>query len=125
MVQPGAILSVRIPDDDISLILTFFQDGAVLLLQAVLFSSFWLWLAGKLMHPQEGGAFTSVFAGCAPRDDLNISHGAYLVPPNVIEEQSRAALDIGKQDELFKFTVKLLDESGVQVQGLSTTNGHT
>lgn len=76
------------------------------------------------MHPQERGAFTSVFAGCAPRDDPTISHGAYIVPPNMIGEQTRAALDQKKQDGLFKFTVKLLDEIGVNVRGLDTMNGH-
>lgn len=102
VVQPGAILS----------------DGAVRNLQTLPFSSLWIWLLGKFMHPQERGAFTSVFAACAPRDDPNIDHGAYIVPPNVAEEQSKAALDKSKQDELFGFTTKLLGEVDVRVQGL-------
>ncbi|KAJ3565268.1 hypothetical protein NP233_g7737 [Leucocoprinus birnbaumii] len=73
---------------------------------------------GAMMHPQERGAFTSVFAGCAPRDDPNIHHGVYLVPPNVEEEQSATALDKDKQDELYGFTVKLLGDAGIEVQGL-------
>ncbi|KAF4586967.1 hypothetical protein EYR40_010985 [Pleurotus pulmonarius] len=92
--HPGAILS----------------DGAVRNLQSLPVPSLWVWLLGKVMHPQEQGAFTSVFAGCAPKDDPNIFHGVYLVPPNVAFEQAKTALDESKQEELFSFTKKLIEE---------------
>ncbi|KAF4583518.1 hypothetical protein EYR38_002269 [Pleurotus pulmonarius] len=100
IVHPGAILS----------------DGAIRNLKTLPFPSLWIWLLGKVMHPQERGAFTSVFAGCAPRDDANIAHGAYIVPPNVLFQQSKTALDEAKQDELFKFTRELLNQLDIGVQ---------
>ncbi|KAF7426069.1 hypothetical protein PC9H_008435 [Pleurotus ostreatus] len=98
--HPGAILS----------------DGAIRNLKTLPFPSFWIWLLGKVMHPQERGAFTTVFAGCAPRNDPNVVHGAYIVPPNVLFQQAKAALDEAKQDELFKFTKELLDQLDIGVQ---------
>lgn len=67
------------------------------------------------MHPQEQGAFTSVFAGCAQRDDPNIFHGVYIVPPNVAFEQAKIALDQSKQEELFSFTKKLVEELRIDI----------
>jgi hypothetical protein len=94
------------------------QDGAIRNLKTLPLSSLWIWLLGKAMHPQERGAFTSVFAACAPRDNPHISHGAYIVPPNVADNQSKVALDNTKQSELFEFTMKTLEEIGVKVQGV-------
>ncbi|KAK7047325.1 hypothetical protein VNI00_006556 [Paramarasmius palmivorus] len=99
IVQPGAILS----------------DGAKRNLQSLPFPSFWVWLLGTMMDPQERGAYTSVFAACAPRDDPNIRHGVYISPPNVAEEQPKPALDERAQTELFEFTKQLLDDIGVGV----------
>lgn len=62
------------------------------------------------MYPQELGAHTSVFAGAAPRDNPEISHGAYIYPPNVAHEQASHALDEAKQKELYDFTESLLKE---------------
>ncbi|KAF5363160.1 hypothetical protein D9758_008347 [Tetrapyrgos nigripes] len=100
VVHPGAILS----------------DGAIRNLQTLPFPSFWIWLLGKFMYPQEQGAFTTVFAACAPRDDPHIAApGTYICPPNVADPQGKAALDESKQVELFEFTRNLLDEIGVEV----------
>ncbi|KAK7462440.1 hypothetical protein VKT23_008039 [Stygiomarasmius scandens] len=103
IVQPGAILS----------------DGAIRNLQSLPFPSFWVWLLGKMMHPQERGAFTTVFAACAPRDNPHISHGAYICPPNVADPQAASALDESRQLELFAFTRKLLEDISVEVPGIS------
>jgi len=66
-----------------------------------------------MLHPQEQGAFTSVFAACAPRDSPEISHGAYICPPNVIRPQAKSALDEERQKQLFDFTETLLKEMEV------------
>ncbi|THU95455.1 hypothetical protein K435DRAFT_819723 [Dendrothele bispora CBS 962.96] len=100
IVQPGAILS----------------DGAIRNLQSLPFPSFWVWLLGKVMYPQEQGAFTSVFAACAPRDNPHISHGAYICPPNVADPQAAIALDENRQLELFEFTKEVLNEAGVELE---------
>ena len=71
------------------------------------------------MHPQERGAFTTVFAACAPRDNPHISHGAYICPPNVADPQAASALDESRQLELFAFTRKLLEDISVEVPGIS------
>jgi len=65
------------------------------------------------MHPQDMGAFTSVFAACAPRDNPEISHGAYIFPPNVAALQAPSALDEGKQNQLFECTEALLKKIDV------------
>ncbi|EEB93003.1 hypothetical protein MPER_08401 [Moniliophthora perniciosa FA553] len=100
IVHPGAILS----------------DGAKRNLQALPFPSLWLWLLGTMMYPQEQGAYTSVFAACAPQGDPNIKHGVYISPPNVAADQPKAALDEALQIELFESTKRLLDEISVEIQ---------
>lgn len=60
------------------------------------------------MYPQEEGAFTSVFAACTSRDGPEISHGAYICPPNVATPQAPGALDEEKQRQLYDFTEALL-----------------
>ncbi|KAF5385003.1 hypothetical protein D9615_001217 [Tricholomella constricta] len=97
LVHPGAIMS----------------DGAINSLKTLPFPSFWIWLLGKTMHAQEQGAFTSVFAACAPRDDPQISHGAYILPPNISARQAAHALDEGRQQQLFAYTEVLLKELDV------------
>ncbi|KAK0218393.1 NAD-P-binding protein [Armillaria nabsnona] len=95
--QPGAILS----------------DGAIRSLRALPYPPFWIWLAGLMMHPPTTGAYTSVFAACAPRDDPQISQGAYIYPPNVALAQAPAALDEVRQRKLAEFTEEFLQSIGV------------
>ncbi|KAG7444862.1 uncharacterized protein BT62DRAFT_1028892 [Guyanagaster necrorhizus] len=95
--HPGAILS----------------DGAIRALNSLPFPPFWIWLLGFFLHPQTRGAYTSVFAACMPRDNPNISHGAYIFPPNVAVAQAPAALDESRQRQLSKFTEELLRSIGV------------
>jgi len=64
----------------------------------------------KKMYPQDQGAFTTVFAACAPHDNPEISHGAYIFPPNVAQSQSAAAMDEAIQKQLFEFTEAMLKE---------------
>ncbi|KIJ27862.1 hypothetical protein M422DRAFT_37600 [Sphaerobolus stellatus SS14] len=90
--HPGAILS----------------DGAIRSLKTLPFPKFWIWLLGTMMYPQEQGAFTSVFAGAAPRDNPEISHGAYISTPNVAFTQYPNALDEERQKQLYEFTEALL-----------------
>ncbi|KIJ22574.1 hypothetical protein M422DRAFT_197009 [Sphaerobolus stellatus SS14] len=92
LVHPGGILS----------------DGSVRSLKTLPFPKFWIWFAGTMMHPQEQGAFTSVFAACAPRDNEEISHGVYICPPNVASSQDPKAMDEGRQKQLYEFTEALL-----------------
>ncbi|KAF9552349.1 NAD(P)-binding protein [Agrocybe pediades] len=92
LAHPGAILS----------------DGAIRSLKTLPFPSFWIWLMGKMMYPQEMGAYTAVFAACAPRNNPEISHGAYIFPPNVAYPQAPAALDEKIQQQLFTFTEEFL-----------------
>jgi hypothetical protein len=61
-----------------------------------------------MMYPQEEGAFTSVFAACTPRDNPEISHGAYICPPNVATTQAPGAMDEENQRQLCDFTEALL-----------------
>jgi len=93
VVQPGPILS----------------DGAIRSLKTLPVPSFWIWLMGKMMYPQEKGAFTSVFAACAPQDNPHISQGAYIFPPNVAVQQAPTALDEKRQQQLYQFTEELLE----------------
>lgn len=95
--QPGAILS----------------DGAIRSLSALPYPPFWIWLAGLMMHPATTGAYTSVFAACAPRDNPQISQGAYIYPPNVAVAQGPAALDEVRQRKLAEFTEGFLQSIGV------------
>lgn len=67
-------------------------------------------MMSKVLHPQEGGAFTSVFAACSPRDTPEITHGSYIKPPNVVGRQAPAAYDEANQQRLFEFTEALLKE---------------
>ncbi|KAG5647707.1 hypothetical protein DXG03_008430 [Asterophora parasitica] len=97
LVHPGAIMS----------------DGAVNSLNTLPFPSFWVWLLNKSMHPQNQGAFAPVFAACAPRDDPQLFHGAYILPPNVSAPQAKYAMDEGIQQQLFAYTETLLKELGV------------
>lgn len=60
------------------------------------------------MYPQEEGAFTSVFAACISRDNPEISHGAYICPPNVATAQGPGALNEERQRQLYDFTEALL-----------------
>ena len=60
------------------------------------------------MYPQEEGAFTSVFAACTSRGNPEISHGAYICPPNVATPQAPGALDEERQRQLYDFTEALL-----------------
>jgi len=92
MVHPGAILS----------------DGAIRNLKSLPFPPFWIWLLGKVMYPQEQGAFTSVFAACTARDNPQISHGAYICPPNVATIQAPGALNEERQCQLYDVTEALL-----------------
>ncbi|KAK0204517.1 NAD-P-binding protein [Desarmillaria ectypa] len=95
--QPGAILS----------------DGAIRSLSSLPYPPFWIWLAGLMMHPQTTGAYTSVFAACAPRDSPEISQGAYIYPPNIAIAQAPAALDEDRQRKLVEFTEEFLRSIGV------------
>lgn len=61
-----------------------------------------------MMYPQEEGAFTSVFAACASRDNPEISHGVYICPPNVATAQAPSALNEERQRQLYDFTEELL-----------------
>jgi len=97
LVQPGPILS----------------DGAIRSLKTLPFPTFWIWLLGKFMYPQELGAHTSVFAACTPRDNPNIFHGAYIDPPNVVVIQGPGALNEGRQNQLFEYTEAFLKQIGV------------
>jgi NAD(P)-dependent dehydrogenase (short-subunit alcohol dehydrogenase family) len=97
LVHPGAILS----------------DGAIRSLKTLPFPPFWIWLLGTRMHPQEQGAFTSVFAACTPRDNPQISHGAYICPPNVATPQAKSALDEERQRQLYDVTEALLTSINV------------
>jgi len=92
LAHPGAILS----------------DGAIRNLKTLPFPPFWIWLLGKKMYPQEEGAFTSVFAACISRDNPEISHGAYICPPNVATAQAPGALNEERQRQLYDFTEALL-----------------
>ncbi len=65
------------------------------------------------MHPQTTGAYTSVFAGCAPRDDPEIFQGAYIYPPNIAVPQVAIALDEDRQRKLVEFTEEFLQSIGV------------
>ncbi|KAH9484851.1 Short-chain dehydrogenase [Psilocybe cubensis] len=97
LAHPGAILS----------------DGAIRSLKTLPLPRFWIWLMGTMMYSQELGAHTSVFAACAPRDNAEISHGAYIFPPNIARTQAPAALDEQKQQQLFLFTEELLKSIGL------------
>ncbi|PPQ93008.1 hypothetical protein CVT25_000209 [Psilocybe cyanescens] len=97
LAHPGAILS----------------DGAIRSLKTLPVPRFWIWLMGTMMFPQEMGAYTAVFAACAPRDNPEISHGAYIFPPNIAHHQARAALDEEKQSQLFLYTEELLKSIGL------------
>jgi len=92
LAHPGAILS----------------DGAIRNLKTLPFPPFWIWLLGTMMYPQEEGAFTSVFAACTSRDNPEISHGAYICPPNVATRQAPGALDEERQRQLYDFTEAFL-----------------
>jgi len=72
-------------------------------------------MMGKMMFPQDMGAFTTVFAACAPRDNPEISHGAYIFPPNIAKKQESGALDDHRQEQLFQFTTSFLKSIDVQV----------
>ncbi|PBK75291.1 hypothetical protein ARMSODRAFT_927298 [Armillaria solidipes] len=86
--QPGIILS----------------DGAIRTLYSLPYPPFWIWLVGLVMHPQTTGAYTSVFAACAPRDNPEIFQGAYIDPPNIAVPQAPIALDEDRQRKLVEFT---------------------
>ncbi|KAF8076823.1 hypothetical protein FPV67DRAFT_434598 [Lyophyllum atratum] len=97
LVHPGAILS----------------DGAIRSLKTLPFPSLWIRFLGTMMYPQEQGAFTSVFAACAPRDNAEISHGTYIIPPNIAFPQAPGALNVERQKQLFDYTESLLKEIAV------------
>ena len=114
LAHPGPILSVSyfFIQRDICLLIfdpfSLYQDGAIRNLKTLPFPPFWIWLLGTMMYPQEEGAFTSVFAACTSRDNPDISHGAYICPPNVATTQAPAALNEEKQRQLYEFTEALL-----------------
>ncbi|KAK0434354.1 hypothetical protein EV421DRAFT_1717694 [Armillaria borealis] len=95
--HPGAILS----------------DGAIRSLNSLPYPPFWIWSLGFFLHPQTRGAYTSVFAACMSRDNPNISHGAYIFPPNVAIAQAPVALDESRQRQLAEFTEELLGGIGL------------
>lgn len=97
VVHPGAIMS----------------DGAVKSLKALPVPSFWMWLMGTMLYPQEQGGFTGVFAASAPRDNPEILHGAYICPPNRVTPQAPHALDEARQQQLFDCTLTHLREIGL------------
>ncbi|KJA21872.1 hypothetical protein HYPSUDRAFT_165039 [Hypholoma sublateritium FD-334 SS-4] len=97
LVHPGAILS----------------DGAIRSLKTLPFPRFWIWLLGTMMYPQDQGAFTTIFAACAPRDNPEISHGGYIIPPNVAGIQASIALDEERQKSLFEVTEMLLRQAAL------------
>ena len=115
LAHPGAILSVGflhltpyITLPIFHFFLFFSQDGAIHNLKTLPFPPFWIWLLGTMMYSQEEGAFTSVFAACTSRDNPEISHGAYICPPNVATRQAPGALDEERQRQLYDFTEALL-----------------
>ena len=114
LAHPGAILSVGFLRStshfftDLPSFLFVSQDGAIRNLKTLPFPPFWIWLLGKMMYPQEQGAFTSVFAACTSRDNPHISHGVYICPPNVATAQAPGALDEERQHQLYDFTEAFL-----------------
>ncbi len=65
------------------------------------------------MHPQTTGAYTSVFAACAPRDDPEIFQGAYIYPPNIAVPEVAIALDENRQRKPLEFTEEFLQSIGL------------
>ncbi|THU77464.1 hypothetical protein K435DRAFT_824331 [Dendrothele bispora CBS 962.96] len=106
VVHPGAVLS----------------DGALTNLRSLPFPGLWVRLLSTMMCPQEMGAYSTAFAACAVRaDDVcfkpspHITHGAYIVPPNVKVDQSAAAMDTERQNVLEACTRGLLQKIGLEV----------
>ncbi|KAF5381841.1 hypothetical protein D9757_008351 [Collybiopsis confluens] len=97
LAHPGAILS----------------DGAKRGLMTLPFPRFWLWIMSLWMYPQSMGAYTSVFAACAPRENKQIFPGAYICPPNIAEDQKGHVLDPGRQQELLDFTETIIERCGL------------
>jgi hypothetical protein len=108
IVHPGAILSVCLFCLTHVPLLTSTQDGAIRSLKTLPFPSLWIRLLGTVMHPQEQGAFTTVYAACSPRDNPHIFNGSYICPPNVTVTQAPGALDEERQRQLYDFTEVLL-----------------
>ena len=65
------------------------------------------------MHPQTTGAYKSVFAACALRDDPEIFQGAYIYPPNIAVPRVPMALDEDRQGKLMEFTKEFLQNIAV------------
>ncbi|KAK7464886.1 hypothetical protein VKT23_006095 [Stygiomarasmius scandens] len=118
VVHPGAVLS----------------DGALANLRSLPFPGLWTRLMGTMLVPQEMGGYASAFAACAVRADgsfaptqtdgkseacfkpsPHITHGAYIVPPNVKVDQAAAALDVERQKALEKCTRGVLEKIELQV----------
>ncbi|THV03617.1 hypothetical protein K435DRAFT_817206 [Dendrothele bispora CBS 962.96] len=106
VVHPGAVLS----------------DGALSGLRSLPFPGLWVWLVSPILCPQEMGTYSTAFAACAIRaDDVcfkpspHITHGAYIVPPNLKVDQSAAAMDADRQNELEACTRGLLQKIGLEV----------
>ncbi|KAF8584845.1 NAD-P-binding protein [Ramaria rubella] len=102
LVDPGAVLT----------------DGAKDALRAKLgpLSGFFIRISAWLyfMDPSVG-SHSSVFAATAPeiRNDRRKWNGAYILPGNKTKNQTKLALDVEKQEELWTCTERILKEFGV------------
>ena len=67
------------------------------------------------MYPPTKCAYTTIFAAATPRSSEHpeISHGAYIIPPNVMGVQSPAALNREKQKEMWDLAESVLENAGV------------
>jgi len=99
IVHPGAVLS----------------DGTKTALRTLYFSELLISIAGLIMYPPTKCAYTAIFAAATPRgsEHPEISHGAYIVPPNVMGVQAPVALDRKKQKELWDLAESVLVNAGV------------
>ncbi|PBL04017.1 hypothetical protein ARMGADRAFT_1096166, partial [Armillaria gallica] len=88
-------------------------DDAIRPLYSLTYPSFWFGLVGLVMHPQTTGAYTSVFAACALRDDPERFQGAYIYPPNIAVLEVAIALDENRQHKPVEFTEEFLQSIGL------------
>jgi hypothetical protein len=97
-------------------LISFFQDGTIAALRTLPLSSLWIYIASWIMDTPAVASLSTLFA-CASKEVA--SHrdkwqGAYIHPPNVVREQSGIAMDVGRQDVVWRFLkdfyAKCIDE---------------
>jgi len=91
------------------------QDGTINALRTLYLSSVWIYIASWIMDPPSVACLSTVFGAASKEvgEHRQKWMGAFVHPPNVMHDQSNVAMDVERQDLVWKFLEDFVKERGI------------